>query len=390
MTSLASKICCVRFRMATIVIAKDGDLTIQVVEFDDKIRDEDDKPVVSKTQDFLVSREILATNSSHFAILLRTNIFSEARKDRITLQDDSIKSMQIWFETFHAITPTHAVGIEEMWHLSAAGNKYRLDMTRLEAWFTSWYRLQPVDEWYKAHQQGLTVVKKVPEPRSLMYPCWIFNHHLGFKRITEYAAYNYTGHIVEVNPTEHKNLHLPPRVIQQLNHAKGRLRTIIHRELYKPIDRLLEAKCSCKEHTLFNYEKALTIAEVWPLEKNAQHTSMHDLMDRLDDFHFKVKPGACYSCRNDYEELVEEARDLTLAYFDGLCLDCIDESKAKDGDAEYWRHSKYRRPRETDMISCNKGKHTQSCWYYSYIGRKERKDPHQWSRYLPRFDGDSE
>lgn len=200
--------------MAFTVIAEFGDLTIEVVEFDSKIVNQNREPVIRKTQEFLVSRETLIQNSPHFKVLLRTDKFKEAHKDTIKLQDDSVKSMEIWFRTLHAVKAIYEADLEEMWHLAAAGNKYQFDITKLRAWFAAWYQLQDINRWYEFSQRK-ELRNSVPDPRSLWYPCWIFDHYKGFLCITGFSAYHYVGHVSEVNPTKHYDLHLPPRVTRK-------------------------------------------------------------------------------------------------------------------------------------------------------------------------------
>ena len=108
---------------------------------------------------------------------------------------------------------------------------------------------------------------------------------------------------------------------------------MIHNRLFRPNETLLRASCKCKETTLFQYEKALYTIEVWPLERTFQKSSMTTILERLNDFSLEARDNACRSCRMNYKKLVEEAQKGTRAYFDGLCLDCMDKSKpvTKDG-----------------------------------------------------------
>jgi len=176
-----------------------------------------------------------------------------------------------------------------------------------------------------------------------------------------------------------------------LNAAKGRLRTIIHNGLFAPNDRLLKAICPCKEVTLYSYEKALYNIKVWPLERIAQITPMIEILQRLDSFRVEAKKGACASCRNDYQRTVKLAQSQTRTYFDGLCLDCMDKSKAKakkgDEDDDYWRHNDV--PDDQLSRDC-RTTHGQPTWYFSYMGRKETIDRFLREKTMRRYEGDSE
>ena len=161
----------------------------------------------------------------------------------------------------------------------------------------------------------------------------------------------------------------------QLNAAKGRLRTILSRMLYRPIEHLLAASCKCKAETLWGYEKALLLARVWPLEQTEKHNSMDTILERLDTFKYKVAEAACmYPCHRNYESIVADAKAHTESYFDGMCLDCMDRMKPKTGDRndDYWRHNNFRLEDEW-FVGC-RIKHKQPTWYFSFMGRQEDKD----------------
>ena len=64
----------------------------------------------------------------------------------------------------------------------------------------------------------------------------------------------------------------------------------------------------------------------------------------------------------------------TGAYYDGMCLDCMDRLKPKtgDGDDDYWQHNNFRD--EDGWFEGCRIKHKQPSWYFSFMGRKEDKD----------------
>lgn len=386
-----------------ITVAKNGDLTIEVVEYDENVHDDNERGFVEKRHDFIVSREVLLGSSNYFTKLLLSPNFREARKNFITLYDDSVASMNIWFRILHGAELDYDVKIDEIWHLAAAGKKYDLDVSKLNAWFAKWYEKQPIDRWYELAKSE----NAATDPRCLLYPCWLFDHAKGFLRITKFMSYNYTGHLMERNPTRFYDLRLPSRVIrksqrvfglnvqaklshaEELNAAKGRLKTIIHRGLFTPNEKLLKATCSCKEVTLFNYEKALYTIQVWPLERVALREPMTTIIERLNKFHFEAKKNACVSCRSDYQRTVGLVRDNTRNYFDGLCLDCMDSSNPKTGDddVDYWLHNDLN---EDQRVRGCRHEHGQPTWYFSFMGRKETRDQYRRVKRMRRYEGDSE
>jgi len=164
-------------------------------------------------------------------------------------------------------------------------------------------------------------------------------------------------------------------ITAQLNAAKGNLRTVIHRRLYGPIKHLLGTRCKCKAETLWGYEKALYDTGAWPLEEVGKGHSMHDIMNRLGKFKYKVAETACmFPCHQNFERIVEDAVTYTAQNFNGLCLDCMDRMKPKTGDRhdDYWRHNNFR-DRDVWFKGC-RIKHKQPTWYFSFMGSQEDKD----------------
>lgn len=100
-----------------------------------------------------------------------------------------------------ALDDTFDVPIAESWYLTAACDKYGLNINCLYHWFREWY------EW-----QNIQLIK----PEELLFPCWRFNHAKGFKLATKTLVYGEAKHIMESNPTEVLDHHLPARVIRKL------------------------------------------------------------------------------------------------------------------------------------------------------------------------------
>ncbi|KAJ9626609.1 hypothetical protein H2203_004242 [Taxawa tesnikishii (nom. ined.)] len=134
-------------------------------------------------------------------------------------------------------------------------------------------------------------------------------------------------------------------MLEQLNAARGHLRIELDRELEGPVDTLLtKADCNCKEKTYFAYQKALRLLGAWRPQYGPLTTSVMQHVNALAGFPkvFKelVKDHTLCSrfCRNGYENIVKQACDATLDYFDGLCLDCLDRADPvqdqEDGDED--------------------------------------------------------
>ncbi|KAI4235172.1 MAG: hypothetical protein LQ349_003337 [Xanthoria aureola] len=370
--------------MSPTVIAEDGDFLLEVIEWDRGKPWINKEPIIRGTEVFKVSRNILMDSSQVFTSMLGGG-WKEAHQSIITLKDWTILYMQIWLQVLHSVIPTSEVPIEAMWHMAKIADCYRFDVLKLKDWFAKWYQHQPISIWYAQYN---TQDHSLPNPKWLLYPCYTFDHYQGLMQATKFCAYRYTHHIGEVNPTRFYDLHLPSRVIQQLNAAKGRLRTVLHRDLYEPNDKLLKARCTCKEKTLWGYEKALTVCGAWPLERVVQDLSMYGILSRLSRFTYPLPASACSSCHLDYEKIVQDGKVKTEKYFEGLCLDCMDASKADDEDHDYWSHGT---PKEHDFVyGCRAKRHSQPTWYFSYMGRKQRRDKLYRGQKVARYGSDSE
>lgn len=161
---------------------------------------------------------------------------------------------------------------------------------------------------------------------------------------------------------------------EQVNAAKGRLRTRLHAMTFAPIEKLLVANCDCKEKTLYQYIKALHSTGVWPLDPVWPRMEVTVILDRLNSFKYKPPESACRSfCQGDYEGAVGRAISTVRNYFDGLCLDCMDKSKAKTAnyDSDYWHHNDLE---EGEWDSGCRVNHGEPTWYFSFMGRKEDRE----------------
>ena len=100
---------------------------------------------------------------------------------------------------------------------------------------------------------------------------------------------------------------------------------------------------------------------------------VNDILDALENFSYQPAVITCSWCIQDYTGMMDSAVKKTRKYFDGLCLDCMDPSKPKTGDedSDYWQHNELR---EGEWDSGCRVNHGQPTWYFSFMGRKERRD----------------
>ncbi|KAI4180475.1 MAG: hypothetical protein LQ346_006986 [Caloplaca aetnensis] len=331
-------------------IADKSDLIVEVTETLDN--------GTSKTARFGVSKAVLTKVSSVFLGMLVGAHWKERSQSLISLGDGHLTVTEVWLRVMHETSLMYNLLFPDLWHLVQAIDYYDLEVTAFNDWFATWY------------QKANSIVLK---PAELLYPTWRFDHAKGFARWTRFMAYNHTGHITEKNPTKLIHYHLPSRLIQQLNAAKGRLRTVLFRGLWAPCHRLLHSGCACRKETLYDYQEHLYTIDVWPLETVFLHKSINEILENLTRFSYEAPARACVLCRQDYKKIVKGVEQNVRSYFDGLCLDCLDRSKPKteDIDMDYWRHHELK---EHEWTSGCRFSHKQPTWYFSFNGRKEERD----------------
>ena len=211
--------------MATTVIDNDGNLTVEVIEYNDKAQDGNGNKLVEHKQQFRVRREVLTKHSDVFAAMFRPH-WKEAEQESIKLEEDSVASMDIWFRLLHHTELVYDVRLEEMWRLAAAGNKYHFDIKMLKPWFAKWYQKHDVDQYYTNWGTKDKREMYPLDPRSLLFPCWRFDYAKGFMRATHFLTYNCFGHITEQNPTIHQDRRVASRVIRESSPNSGLLSSI--------------------------------------------------------------------------------------------------------------------------------------------------------------------
>lgn len=152
-----------------------------------------------------------------------------------------------------------------------------------------------------------------------------------------------------------------------LNAARGHLRVLLASWLWKPVANVLRSSCACKEKTVFEYLRALTMTGGYPTDQQGRN-SVSGVCRSLGSFdnHFKPTKSRhdCYVCGANWSRVVTDAVISIKKHFDGLCLDCMDHTQPKflDEHEDYWNH-----------VLCDKQwdkhcriKHGQATWYSSF------------------------
>ncbi|KAG2412945.1 hypothetical protein HFD88_010504 [Aspergillus terreus] len=307
--------------------------------------------LLKQSETFDVDSNILIEKSSYFTSMFRGR-WREASAP-IDLEDTRPRSMEIWLRAFHG----------------------SLDGLPLESWFDLQQKKDERGEYDDLDDNEFE--------KRLLYPCFKFDCAVGFQTITKQLVYDVDGHIEERNPTHVFQMHLPARVIQQLNAARGRLRAILHRDLFDQIKLIVDYdSCACKALTVYHYEHELRRIGVWPLEETAWKLSINTMLERLGRFDEERmrkriagdvgEKRLCRLCNQSWGQVVKKAADVVRKYFDGLCLDCMDTSKSMTGLKEYhddyWQHNEVRNRYD----SLCRIRHGEPTWYFSFMGRRER------------------
>ncbi|EAS36721.3 uncharacterized protein CIMG_02075 [Coccidioides immitis RS] len=343
-----------------IFLAYPGDLTVSVTQYGGE-----------KTVLFRVEKLKLIENSDYFQNMFN-GACAESCGDSISLKEDNIKSMELWFRLFHSTlsqVPDHEVSIAQVWHMIVAGDKGKSKMRTFVSTASCYYLVT-----LSTLLGGFNFFQNI-----LYMDSRITSRNFALLR----TGYSY----------------LPQKIIQQLNEAKGRLRNILRRELFSHMNHIIEeARCDCKEGTMFRYLRELTRICVWPLEDNVYRTSIVTILDRLENFRnasmgpesrprvsnahaVDTKSNSAQSqtpkkrtdlnrrclCVRDWKVAVMHARRKTSGYFEGLCIDGMNATKnLRWGDnPDYWR--------DNHDEGC-RIQHGEPTFFFSFMG--QRKNGH--------------
>ena len=196
----------------TIILHKEADLTIRVIEFtpveDDGTKQKKNETPISRTLDIRVKKSLLNISPVFHAMIFST--WEERRKALIELKDMNTIATETVFREFLQCPKTEPGGddarIEAVWEVLKVLDYYDLEAAVMNDWFDHWYAVasrkddtEPDTEFY----------------RKLLYPAYKFNHAKAFQRATKVLAYNVGQSITESSPIDVDHLHLPRRVLSE-------------------------------------------------------------------------------------------------------------------------------------------------------------------------------
>ncbi|KAL1797251.1 hypothetical protein ACET3X_003857 [Alternaria dauci] len=292
--------------------------------------------------------------------------------------DENKEATMVWLANLHELSEQRLdelrlfeVSLVGVWDVIALWYSHHDGDIKdhLGDWFSKWYE-----------RNMAKVNLTVPTAQALAYPCYIFNHAIGYARVTKYLAYEHVGHIKERPPKGFKgpkHLHINERMfVGPLNHARGGLRNSLHKSLYSRVGRILRSEssqCSCWDATIGRYQLALTKCDAWPVDDVLNYSSIGQIVRRLKAFDYAYTPK-CNRCRGiDWETIVLKAVSNTLGYFNGMCLDCMDRSKPR-GDILNDEYETLNQSVEGRWDTKCRIKHGQPTWYISWLGRPDIRE----------------
>jgi len=183
-----------------------GDLTIMVCEYDFRTTDGRGSHLLVKTATMKVSRKVLMDNSDHFKKMLSGD-FKEGSRDVIEFHEDTICSAELWFRALHGnlIDDSYRIEREEIYNAIAFSRKYFIHLEKLNKWFEIY--------WSRLDRKNL----EMDDLGELIYLAYseAFDHPKAFAYVTLKMAHTGDGHIEEHNPSRHRELHVPGRVIRK-------------------------------------------------------------------------------------------------------------------------------------------------------------------------------
>ncbi|PMD22011.1 hypothetical protein NA56DRAFT_748364 [Hyaloscypha hepaticicola] len=301
-----------------------GDLTIMVCEYDFRTTDGRSSHLLVKTATMKVSRK-------------------EGSRDVIEFHEDTICSAELWLRALHGnlIDDSYLIEREGIYNAIAFSRKYFIHLQKLNKWFEIY--------WSRLDRKNL----EMDDLGELIYLAYseAFDHPKAFAYVTLKMAHTGDGHIEEHNPSRHRELHVPGRVIQQLNAAKGSMRKEILRAVFEPLEpgQFCSTKCAVWEKSVVSYLDSLQKTGIWPIH-GLHKKCNEDIVDGDGFVHWKcdIPTGACSSCILKLEgHHIKKTRTMIHNYWDGV-------------------HNSIQRWDKNCRIS-----HARNTWYFSFMGRQE-------------------
>lgn len=182
-----------------VTVDKSADVYIKVVEREDTGNASNHKGRILSTMTFHVHRKLVGDASSFFRTMLESSNWKDSGKRIIEIEDE-VARMRVIFRVLHKVLNVYEK-LEVLWPAIKGIDKFGLAIKLFQYWFSQWY----------SKHKDLYLTR----PAILFWPTWRYDEAKGFLTVTRRLAYTEAGHIMEENPTDIVDLHLPSRVIRK-------------------------------------------------------------------------------------------------------------------------------------------------------------------------------
>ncbi|KAG4435255.1 hypothetical protein IFR05_009251 [Cadophora sp. M221] len=229
-----------------------GDFTIEVIEMDYKAWDGNGGHPYLQTVSFKVSRQAIIQNhcSDQFK-----NRFTNPNSNRTSLDKDTVVGVRLWLRIIHGniTSDLYQLCVEDLWNA--------LGFEKMQGWYDSWF----------TQSFGIGNSLDYDDLRENLFSSYALNRYRQFAMVTRKMSYLGRGHIEEHNPTHYRHLHVPARIIDQINAAKGSMRSRLNEALLdcaRPMT-FCPKQCPKNAESLRTYLDSVSSTRIWPF--STQH-----------------------------------------------------------------------------------------------------------------------
>ena len=198
------------------IIARDGDCWVLARTL--VMKDHGDEMTIETYDDhkFKVEKQILLEHSKFFKGLFKPHFANFKDASHPTLMDVDGDVLELVFKVLHDPKTTEGVDNIEtdgLWLMISICDQYQINHRLMKSWFVAWYKekVTSIDECGCHSDDSNTSCVA----RSLLFPCYAFDHAEAFHEVTKHLVYSSKGHVYERNPTDKRHLSTPIRIVRK-------------------------------------------------------------------------------------------------------------------------------------------------------------------------------
>ena len=190
-----------------VIVAQDGDVWVTAREL--VRRGRNDNSLVKTYQDsrFKAAKKTLSDNSTYFKGQFGPHFAELKVANQPLLEKIHIKALEIVLQVLHK--SESEIGIDAsaygVWHTISVCDRLQINHKSLAGWFKKWYkrnRARLFSHCNNHHDED----NDNCQLRSMLFPCYAFDHAEGFSEVTKHLVYNSCGRVSEYNPTWERHL----------------------------------------------------------------------------------------------------------------------------------------------------------------------------------------